>query len=44
MVASLKPERLEIAYYPVVVIGVLSLAYWLIKKADGSDIKEAGHS
>ena len=44
MVASLKPERLEIAYYPVVVIGVLSLAYCLKKKADGSDIKEAGHS
>lgn len=44
MVASLNPEKLEIAYYPVVVIGVLSLAYWLIKKADGSDIKEAGHS
>ncbi|MDX1776794.1 MAG: phosphate-starvation-inducible PsiE family protein [Desulfobulbales bacterium] len=34
MVASLKPEKLEAAYYPLAVIGVLGIVYWLIKRAE----------
>jgi len=43
MVASLKPEKLEVAYYPIVVIGVLGLVYWLIKNAEKPDKITSGH-
>jgi uncharacterized membrane protein (DUF373 family) len=34
MVASLKPEELEVAYYPIIIIVALSLVYWLIRRAE----------
>lgn len=32
MVASLTPENLEVAYYPVIVIMVLAVVYWMVKE------------
>jgi len=43
MLASLKPEKIEVAYYPLVVVGVLGVVYWLIKKAEAGDAEKAGH-
>lgn len=34
MVASLKPEALEVAYYPIVIIVALGLVYWLLSRAE----------
>ena len=43
MLASLKPKKIEVANYPHVVVGVLGVAYWLIKKAEAGDAEITDH-